>query len=439
MSPRGSIPRRSFFAQCGYSLLTAGVWTSANAAARASFRPRLRIGAIGVGNRGETNVIDARDEQIVALCDVDRRYLEERGQRFPQARLYRDYRELLDRETLDAVIISSPDHTHAHAALLAIKRGFHVYCEKPLGATIVETRRMAAAAKRRSVVTQFGNQHHSTAGYQQAIDWIRGGVLGEVREVHSWTDRPIWPQGVSQRPPAQPVPEALDWNLWLGPAAERDYNEAYHPINWRGFWDFGTGALGDRGPHHLDVPFAALRLGLPAQVSATSSPVTTESAPEWSVVTFEFPARESLPPVRLVWHDGGKQPPAELAGVARLPRNGVLLIGDRAKLYVPELGGAPRLLTLPGRDPPKTPPPGPAVSTHLEDWLEACRTNGPTRCDFQYGAQLTELCLIGNLAIRTGQTIRWNAAEGRPEDSSAPQALLDRSRRTGWELPTLPD
>lgn len=433
-----SVPKlsRRRFLGCGAGLLAAGgVWSQTSPAAGDQANNRLRIAAIGVGNRGETNVLSVRDEQVVALCDVDERYLDERSERFPGAALYRDYREMFERERLDAVVISTPDHAHAHAALLAMRRGLHVYCEKPLATTIAETRRMAAAAARHRVITQTGNQHHATRGYRRAIQLLQSRVLGDVAEVHCWTDRPFWPQGKAERPPASAPPRHLAWDLWLNTAPERPYADGYHPMNWRGYWDFGTGATGDRGLHLIDPVYSGLKLTLPSQVTAESAGVNAETLPEWSIVRYEFPERGDQPPVRLTWYEGGKQPPAERTNIAQLPPNGSLLIGSRARMFIPEMGGLPRLLPNPGMDLPALPAePENPLPSHFEDWLAACRQRRPASFDFAVGARLTETCLLGNLAVRTGTTIRWDAAAGRAVENPAVDALLDRKYRAGWEL-----
>ena len=418
------------------ALAGCGVWSQAQAAPR-SAQQKLRVGAIGVGNRGAYVVADVRREALVevsAICDVDRTYIEQMLEQLPAARVYRDFRELLDREDLDAVLVSTPDHTHAHAALAAIGRGRHVYCEKPLAHSLDETRRLAEAARRKDVATQMGNQHHSSDGYRRAVQWVRSGVLGAVREVDCWTNRPLWPQGIA-RPPAKQPPASLDWDLWLGPAPERPFHDGLHPMNWRGWWDFGTGALGDMGPHLLDPVCGALKLTAPVRVAAESSPVSRESAPLWSIVRFDFPARDNLPPVRLHWYDGGKQPPPQRSGYPRLPRNGALLYGERGKMFVPELGRQPVVQMASGNPPPEMPPAaGPPSPSHVAEWLRACRDGGATGANFQDAARLTDLCLLGNIAVRLGGSFRWDSAARRAPDRPQVANLLGRSYRRGWEL-----
>lgn len=431
----GQHGRREFALNAGLALL-GGVWTESAWAHSRSANEALNLGAIGVANRGETNLIEVQGENIAALCDVDEKYLSERADRYRKARTYTDYRKLLEQPDLDGVIISSPDHTHAHAAIQALQRGLHVYCEKPLANTIDEVRAMAAAARSAPVATQTGTQHHSSLGYRRAVEAIRSGILGPIQDVHCWTNRPFWPQAMATRPVTSPIPQHLHWNLWLGPAPARPYADAYHPTNWRGFWDFGTGALGDRGPHLLDPIVTALELSAPTHVSAVSSGVTAESPPEWSIVTFQFAARDQAPAVQLKWYDGGKQPPKELAKVKdRLPDNGSLLIGTRARMFIPELGGAPILIS---DDPDGTietlKVPMPMPINHYVEWIHACKGMGKTSCDFEFGARLTGICLLGNVALRTGGEIQWDPSTGTLVGCPEAKQYLSREYRDGWKL-----
>ncbi|MFO0821096.1 MAG: Gfo/Idh/MocA family oxidoreductase [Pirellulales bacterium] len=413
---------------------------SAAAPPRRSPLSRLRIAAIGVGNRGETNLLSVAQEEVVAMCDVDRRYLEERAERFPNARRYSDYRDMLAREQdLDAVVISSPDHTHAHAARLAMRRGLHVYCEKPLVHRFDELAPLLNAARQAGVVTRAGNQHHASDGYRAAIAWLDSGRLGDISAAHAWTDRPFWPQGelpdkampLDAQPPAH-----LAWDLWLGPAPPRPYRDGYHPMNWRGYWDFGSGALGDRGPHLLDPLFTGLKLGDVVEIRPTSSPSAKEMAPAWSVIDFLVARPNPAPPLAVTWYDGGKQPPREVTGIQRLPPNGCLVIGSEAKLFIPELGGTPRVLPNPGRSAPSPPrlDEAPALP-HIEQWVVDCKNGGSTDRSFADAAALTKLALLGNAALRTGHTLRWDAKAQRVLGDSAIQPYFTSRYRDGWTLP----
>lgn len=436
MSRTGSTSsRRRFLGRGVGALLAAGVWTEGRAARARSPAEKLRIAAIGVGNRGETNVLTVAGEEVAALCDVDRRYLDERGERFPQARRYADYRELLDRERdLDAVVISSPDHTHAHVARWALQRRLHVYCEKPLVHSLGELPPLVEAARRADVITQTGNQHHASFGYRRAVAWLESGALGDITAAHAWTDRPFWPQGGTRPAPERP-PDHLAWDLWLGPVPERPYAANYHPMNWRGYWDFGTGVLGDRGPHLLDSLVTGLKLGGPAEIRAESSPVTEDMAPEWSVVEFRFERPAPAPALRVVWYDGGQQPPRAVTGIERLPPNGCLVIGSEAKLFIPELGGEPRVLVAAGRTPPPPPRDDPRpLLAHMDEWLAACRSGVRTSSDFADGARLAEICLLGNVALRWGRPLRWDALRHKAIDAPGVERYLDRPYRAGWEI-----
>lgn len=437
----------------------AASWITATASvkpAAATPKPhdKLRLAAIGVGNRGFDNYLALSAEEVVAVCDVDERYFGPVKYSRPEVMTLTDWRELLARDDLDldGLVISTPDHTHAPIALAALGRGLHVYCEKPLAHSVAELRAMAdAASERPSLVTQMGNQHHASDGYRRAVEWIRSGRLGEVREVHVWSSRPIWPQGIDRPANMPPVPESLHWDLWLGPAPERPYHPAYHPMRWRGWWDFANGAIGDLGPHLIDAVQWGLNLPAPTRIQAESSPVNDETAPLWSIVRFEFdmPSTEASdteasaagskrpPTVRelsLTWYDGGKQPPAEVTGVARPPAQGALVIGADAKLFIPELGRQP--LVVPRQKgerikPPETSLPRPA--SHMDEWLTACKQGQSTSSDFAYGRQLSELCLLGAIATRIGQPLAWSSTAAHFTNNPAANQLLQRKYRDGWQ------
>ncbi|MCA9164353.1 MAG: Gfo/Idh/MocA family oxidoreductase [Planctomycetales bacterium] len=405
-----------------------------NVAASPSATDKLNIGVIGVGNRGASNLAEIRSENIMALCDVDRRYLNEMSARYPSAKTFSDFRELIRHPELDAVVISTPDHTHYHAAMMAMGRGLHVYCEKPLAHSIWELREMAAAAERYKVVTQTGNQHHASAGYRRVVEIVQAGAIGHVGEVHAWTNRPIWPQGVERPIRGQAIPEGLNWNAWLGPAPSRPYDGIYHPSGWRGWFDFGCGAIGDMGPHLLDPVVWALNLPLPATIEAESSEVNDETYPTWSVIRFEFVLNERQSPLRLCWYDGDKQPPESLTGIKRLPPNGVLFMGERANLFAPQYGGAP--IVIPHEPDASIELPEPYLPQsvgHHREWVEACKRQGKTSCDFAYGANLTEICLLGNIALRSGKTIKWLAGQMQASNGIEVSHLVKREYRDGWD------
>jgi predicted dehydrogenase len=427
--------RRVFLQQATW--MGAGLWTCGSRVARGgSANEKLQVGLIGVGNRGEANLKAMSEEQIVALCDIDEQTLGKAAEGCPGARLYHDFRKMLDEQKdLDAVVVTIPDHTHAAATLLALRLGKHVYCEKPLTHAIDEARAVAQAAAQAGVATQMGNTGHSSENTRRAVELIRTGAIGAVREVHAWTNRPIWPQGID-RPAEHPTtPTHIHWDLWLGPAPERPYNAAYHPFKWRGWWDFGTGALGDMACHILDPAFWALKLRHPVSVFAESPPINPETAPPWSIIHFEFPARDEMPAVKLTWYDGGKMPPADLLeGQALSKGGGSLFVGEKGRLLV----GQGRILTLlPVKDFADYQEPEPFLARspghHLE-WIDACKKGGPTGSNFDYAGAMTESILLGNVALRAGRKIEWDGPNMRSRNGTIEDIYIHRPYRKGWEL-----
>jgi predicted dehydrogenase len=446
---QGLLKRRSFIKRTTAAGILAGFSISRLGAQSAN--NKLNIAAIGVGGMGAGNIEKCSGENIVALCDVDFKRGGETFEKFPQARRFKDFRVMLDtmEKKIDAVIVATPDHTHAVATMEAMRRGKHVYTQKPLTHSIWEARQLTEAARKYGVATQMGNQGHSSEGARLTVEWIRAGVIGEVREVHCWSDRPIrgtrfqgrmyWPQGVSGRPQDKPsVPDTLDWNLWLGPAPYREYHPGYVPFNWRGWWDFGTGALGDMGCHIIDHPCWALKLGYPESVEASSTHVNSETAPLASIITYQFPAREGLPPVRLIWYDGGIKPPrpAELEPDDDWPVDGVLYVGDRGKMMHKSHGGRPVLLPLSRMDgfrrPDKTLPR--VKGSHEQNWIDACKGGEPACSNFDYSGPLTEVVLLGNLAIRSEGPLLWDGPGMRVTNNDAANQYVKREYRKGWML-----
>jgi predicted dehydrogenase len=441
MGPGRPTDRRTFLKRSSW--IGAGLWVVASRARGAEPSPneRLDIGLIGVGGRGAANLEAVSGENVVALCDVDDRQLGRAAEKFPAAGTYHDFRELLEHKGLDAVVVSTPDHTHAVAAMMALKLGKHVYCEKPLTHSIAEARALARAAAEAKVATQMGNAGHSSESTRRVVELVRAGAIGPVREVHAWTNRPIWPQGLDHRPEPKTAPAHVRWDLWLGPAPERPYSEAYHPFKWRGWWDFGTGALGDMGCHVLDPAFWALGLRDPEGVEAEGPPINPETAPRWSIVRYEFPARDGRPPVKLSWYDGGKLPPAELfdGHTPAEGSSGSVFIGDKGRLLVNHGGGrggrAYRL--LPERDYAGYEAPEPSLPRspgHHAEWIAACKAGGPTGTSFDYAGPLTEVVLLGNVALHSGRKIAWDAANMRPKDGPMDDLYIRREYRAGWSL-----
>ncbi|MGD1009177.1 MAG: Gfo/Idh/MocA family oxidoreductase [Candidatus Aminicenantales bacterium] len=413
----------------------------------------LNLACVGVGGMGFSDTRGVRSENIVALCDVDDEMVakllrsdevepKEKAM-YEKAAKYHDWRRLLDKEKgIDALTVTVPDHNHAIIAMAAIKLGKHVYVQKPLTHTIKEARMLAKAAKEANVVTQMGNQGHSKEGARLICEWIRDGAIGNVYEVHNWTNRPIWPQGIDAPKEIPSVPSTLDWDVWLGPAPFRPYHPAYHPFAWRGFWDFGTGALGDMGAHILDQPFWALNLGHPTSVQASSTPFTKDCYPWAEVVTYEFPARGAMGPVKMMWWDGGLTPPRppELEDGRMMgdEGGGCLFRGDKGVLMCSVYGEDPRLIPESRmkeyKRPEKTIPRSPGIR---EEWIEAIKKGTKSTTDFSYSGPLTEVMLLANVAARLKDKnikLLWDGA--KMEFTNLPEAnqFLSYDYRPGWSL-----
>ncbi|MCL6536585.1 MAG: Gfo/Idh/MocA family oxidoreductase [Armatimonadetes bacterium] len=424
--------RREFLKQslsAGAGLLVLRSWGKGH-----SPNDKLNIAAIGVGGRGWDNLRGVASENIVALCDVDLNHLANAAKVFPDARLWTDYRRMLDRQKdIDAVVISTPDHTHALPMMLALQMGKHVYCEKPLVHTPWEARQVREAARKAKVATQMGNQAHSSEPLRIAVEVLRSGVIGAVREVHAWSDRPIWPQGIERPAGSKPNPPYLFWDLWLGPAPERPYHDGYHPSAWRGWWDFGTGALGDMGCHIIDTAYWALELGLPLSVEMEGSPRMPESGPKASRAIYEFPARGNQPPVKLYWYDGGLKPDPALVGERSLAPNGVICVGEKGAFYfihAREYRLHPKEQFEGFQLTTRTLPTSPG---HYEEWLQACKTGSPTYSNFEYATTLTEAVLLGNAAFRAGEKLYWDGKEGRVTNTRKADEFVRMPYRKGWE------
>jgi len=413
----------------------------------------LNIACVGVGGMGSGDTRGVRSENIVALCDVDdesvarllRRDDLEPAERamYDKAAKYRDFRRMLEREKgIDAITVSTPDHNHAVIAMAAIKLGKHVYVQKPLTHTIKEARVLAEAVKGTKIVSQMGNQGHAGEGARLVCEWIADGAIGQVFEVHCWTNRPIWPQGVNAPAEIPSVPSTLDWDVWLGPAPFRPYHPAYHPFKWRGLWDFGTGALGDMGAHIMDQPFWALDLGSPTSVVASSTPYTKDYAPQAEVVTYEFPAKGSRGPVTMTWWDGGLMPPRppelEQGRMVGDDGGGCFFRGDKGLLMCGTYGENPRIVPETKMQeytrPAKTIPRSKGIR---EEWIEAIKKGTKSTTDFSYSGPLTEAMLLANVAVRLADKnvkLLWDGA--KMEFTNLPEAneLLHFNYRPGWSL-----
>ncbi len=439
---------------------------------------KLNIAIVGAGGRGR-GVLEgctsfnrdtkAYQENVVAICDVDSVRAKESFNNFPNALRYQDYREMLDKsgKDIDAVIVATPDHVHAVAALSAMQLHKHVYVEKPLTHTVAEARKLTEAAVQYGIVTQMGNQGNSSEDIRRICEWIWAGTIGDVREVHVWTNRPVWPQGLVRPTESVKIPKTLNWDLWLGPAPQRPYHPTYVPFSWRGWWDFGTGALGDMACHLIDPAVMALKLGYPTSVEAFATTQfndwkqinNLESTPIASVIHYEFPARGEMPPVKMHWYDGGMMPqrPDELLPNEQMgdSSGGVLFIGDKGKIMCGTYSANPKLLPTSKMEgfvePAKVIPR--VEGNHQTSWVNACKGGPAPSAGFDYSGKLTEIVLMGNLAIRsfflqedkpnaitgtTGYTGRrklmWDGPSMRITNYDLANQFVTKTYRAGFEL-----
>jgi predicted dehydrogenase len=411
---------------------------------------KLNIAGIGVGGMGFSNLRHLESENIVALCDVDLDYASETIGHFPNAAVYTDYREMLEEQKdLDAVVIATPDHTHAVISLAAMRAGKHVFCQKPLTHDVYESRLLAQVARETGVTTQMGIQGHSGEGARMICEWIWAGVIGEVREVDAWCSLSYYPWGHanwssqwSERPSESPAPPSgLDWDLWIGPAPMRPYHRAYHPLTWRCWWDFGNGMMGDRGAHTLDPVVWALKLGAPTSIDGTSCGNTPEVHPLSAIVTYEFPARDDLPPLKLNWYEGTRPPrPRDLEDGRSLPaEGGALFKGSEGTIMCGVYGDSPRIVPeAKMQAAPRLEKSIPRVEgSHEMDWVQACKRGEPAGADFSYSGPLTEICALGNVAKRADTRIQWDAASLQVTNVPEAQQYVRYASREGWELPEL--
>ena len=453
MGMRNSGISRRFFLM-GTAATVGGLATAAKAAAgeagpapepktrRISPNEKLNIAGIGVGGQGGRDLDNLRGENVVALCDVDDAHAAPVYERYPDAKRYRDFRVMLEQQKdIDAVVIGTPDHLHAVVAMTAIQLGKHVYCEKPLTHSIYEARALAKAAREAKVATQMGNQGQASDESRLLCELIWDGAIGNVREIHGWCNRnpSISPRGMARPEGESPVPPTLDWDLWLGPAPFRPYVEgAYLPFIWRGWWDFGTGVLGDIGCHNFAAIFKALNKGHPTSLEATStaaqSPpeVNNESAPTASIVHYEFPAVGDRPAVTLTWWDGGLMPhrPEELEPDRKFGGgDGMLYIGDKGKMLNHQL--IPDSRAKEYGPPPKKLPRSPG---HGVEWINACKGGEPAGSNFDVAGPLTEVVLLGNIAIRTGQKLLWDGPNMTVTNVPEANQYINPPYREGWSL-----
>ena len=424
---------------------------------------RINVACIGVGGKGDSDSTEAgkNNANIVAICDVDQNSLDKKAKQFPQAKQYRDYRKLLDEmgKDIDAVTVSTPDHNHGIASIRAMKMGKHCFCQKPLTQTVAEARLMRQLSKEKKLATQMGNQGSAENGLRRAIEVVQAGVIGQPLELHVWSNRPIWPQGLDRPSGNDPVPANMDWDLWLGPAAQRPFKSGvYHTFNWRGWFDFGTGALGDMACHTVNMPFRALKLGFPNVVECElTSRRYAETFPKTSRLRFEFPEREGLPPLKFWWYDGnprdalkplrpGVDATREIVSMmGELPGSGALIVGEKGKLFSPDDYGSKFFVALKDqekmeagnthpacKDVPESIPRSPG---HMQEWFRMMKDGTPSFSNFDVAAYLTEIILLGCVALRVGEGYRMDWDGPNMKSTNLPEAaqFVSRQNRPGWE------
>jgi len=429
--------RRRFLrntALAGVGILVAG--TGRNAQCR-SPNEKLNIGIIGSSGRGGSNTKSVATENIVALCDVDAKRLAQAAKPYPKAKQYADWRKLLEQKDLDAVVVSTTDHTHAPASVWAMNRGLSVYCEKPLAHSSYEARVMQEKylKNKDKLATQMGTQIHATDNYRRLVELVQSGAIGPVRECHVWCGREGLKDG--ERPTDEPpVPENLNWDLWLGPAPYRPYHPRYLPgcTTWEQWWDFGNGCLGDMGSHLIDLPFWALKLRDPLTVEAEGAQLRAETYPEWLVVHWEHPARGDMPPVKLHWYDGIQRPKLEVPGhdIASWHK-GIVFVGDDGIL----LGDYGKKILVPEEKFKDFKPPEPWIEKslgHHQEWIHGAKTGAPTLCNFDYSGKLIEHNLLGTVAFRVGKKLTWDAKAMKATNCPEADQYIRPQYREGWTL-----
>ncbi|MBN2473876.1 MAG: Gfo/Idh/MocA family oxidoreductase [Pirellulales bacterium] len=409
-----------------------GYWVAGGVQAQQSNSPneRIAMASVGIGGKGSSDSGDAgRHGDMVAICDVDTGRLDGAGNKFDKAKKYTDFRKMLEEmeKSIDAVTVSTPDHVHAPAALMAMRMGKHCFCQKPLTHSIYEARLMGQVAREKGLATQMGNQGTASDGLRRAAALMRAGAIGTVKEVHVWTNRPIWPQG-GPRPEPKDPPEHLKWDLWLGPAPKRPYGNGYHPFAWRGWWDFGTGALGDMACHEMNMAHMGLNFHNPISVQAVTSKHNKDSFPKWSVITYEFADDDSRPGVKMVWYDGGKMP-NEALFEGQKPSGSSLIVGDKGKINGGQLIGGTDMEV----EYPKSP-------GHFEEWVRAIRGGEPAVSNFpDYASPLTETVLLGNLAVWVaadgeGPKVQWDSKNMKATNIDGLESLVKPQYGEGYTL-----
>ena len=442
MSPKRQINRREFVAgaaaAAAFTIVPRHVLGGQG---RKAPSEKLNIAGIGVGGKGYGDIRSVPGENLVAVCDVDERYIARAIKGFPKAKGYTDFRKMLEKQKdIDAVMVATPDHTHAAISMMAIKMGKHVFCQKPLTHSVYEARKIGEAARQAKVATQMGNQAQAGEGPRLVQEYIKAGAIGNVREIHAWSNREhrICARAIPRPKETPPVPSGLDWDLWLGPAPQRPYHPCYLPFRWRGWWDFGTGVLGDIGCHELSAIFKTLELGHPTSVEGCSTnyqeppAVHNETAPLASVTRYEFPAA-GRPAVTMSWYDGGMRPPRpeELEPGRQVGAgDGILYVGDKGKMLGHRLIPDKRMREFP--QPAKSLPRSPG---HYKEWLDACKGGKPAGSDFaNHAAHLAEVVLLGVVAIRMNRKLYWDGPNMRVTNCDEANKLVNPPYRKGWSL-----
>ncbi len=443
---RKRISRRKFVGDVGAGVAFAIVPRHVLGRGRRAPSDTVNVACIGVGGMGANDVkgVAKAGANIYALCDVDEHQGAASFTAFPKAKRFKDFRVMLEKEgkNIDAVTVSTPDHTHTVAGMMAMKMGKHIRIQKPLARTLWEVRQLVETARKTKVATQMGNQGHAGEGTRQIREWVEAGAIGTVREIQLWTNRPIWPQAIERPLEEYYTPPWIDWDLWLGPAPARPYHPAYAPFKWRGWWDFGTGALGDIACHSMDASFWALDLGYPTRIEPESTKLFGESAPACSRITYSFAAKGNRPEVKVVWRDGSLNParPKEVADPAAWPfdTSGQLWIGDQGKLVAGMYGEEPRLLDEARQAEIIAHPPAqkyPRLESVYAEWITACKGGTPAGSNFPgHAGPLTEMVLLGNLAVRTAQVLEIDSHTGEVANTKIPAEYVRSEYRSGWSV-----
>jgi predicted dehydrogenase len=425
--------RRRFLKQSTFAGLSVWITTrDSRAADSPSPNEKLNIGIIGATGRGGENLKGVSSENIIALCDVDDHLLDPVAQKYPAAARFNDFRKMLEEtKNLDAVVVSTADHCHANATVMALRLGKHVYCEKPLTHTVAEARLVATEAAKAKRATQMGTQIHAGENYRRVVELIQAGAIGAVRRVHVFVQSNYNPKPLYK---TADIPAGFHWDLWLGPAPERPYQPIYHPAQWRRFWDFGNGTLGDFGCHHMDLSFWALGLRYPTTVEATGPAPDVDRTPLDLQIDFQFPSRGAQPPVHLTWYNGEK-PPAVFAESGYPPKwsNGTLFIGEKGVLAA----DYDKRVLRPEKQFEGFVPPEPSITKsigHHAEWIKACKEGTPTLCNFDYGGALTEAVLLGNASYRAGKKLEWDAVKFTVTNTREADRFIQPERRKRWEL-----